>query len=132
MLVKFTVENYLSFKNRSTIDLTATSLTELRDTNLFETPLKNLTLLKSMVIYGANANGKSNLFKAISFARKFILNSSKDSQADEAIEVQPFCLSTESIEEPSLFELVFIHDDAKYRYGFKVDDEQIHPDRRSD
>lgn len=126
MLVKFTVENYLSFKNRSTIDLTATSLTELRDTNLFETPLKNLTLLKSMVIYGANANGKSNLFKAISFARKFILNSSKDSQADEAIEVQPFCLSTESIEEPSLFELVFIHDGAKYRYGFKVDDEQIH------
>jgi len=126
MLVKFTVENYLSFKNRSTIDLTATSLTELRNTNLFDTPLKNLTLLKSMVIYGANANGKSNLFKAINFARKLILNSSKDSQADEAIEVQPFCLSTESIEEPSLFELVFIHDDSKYRYGFKVDEEQIH------
>ncbi|WP_430411285.1 AAA family ATPase [Kordia sp.] len=126
MLVNFTVENYLSFKNRTTIDLTATSLTELRSSNLFDTPLKNLTLLKSMVIYGANANGKSNLFKAISFARKFILNSSKDSQADEAIEVQPFCLSTESIEEPSLFELVFIHDTAKYRYGFLVDDEQVH------
>ncbi|MEM6685376.1 MAG: ATP-binding protein [Bacteroidota bacterium] len=126
MLVKFTVENYLSFKNRTTIDFTATSLTELRDSNLFQTDLKNVTLLKSMIIYGANSNGKSNLFKAISFARKFILNSSKDSQSDEPIEVQPFCLSTETIENPSFFELVFIHNAAKYRYGFLVDDTEIH------
>ena len=79
MLVKFTVENYLSFKNRTSIDFTATSLTELRDANLYQSPLKNVTLLKSMIIYGANSNGKSNLFKAINFARKFIINSSKDS-----------------------------------------------------
>ncbi|WP_298509225.1 ATP/GTP-binding protein [uncultured Kordia sp.] len=126
MLVKFTVENYLSFKNRTSIDFTATSLTELRDANLYQSPLKNVTLLKSMIIYGANSNGKSNLFKAISFARKFIINSSKDSQSDEAIEVQPFCLSTETIENPSLFELVFIHDAVKYRYGFQVDETEIH------
>ncbi|PTX60159.1 hypothetical protein C8N46_107165 [Kordia periserrulae] len=126
MLVKFTVENYLSFKNRMTIDFTATSLTELRDTNLHQTDLKNVTLLKSMVIYGANSNGKSNLFKAIKFARKFILNSSKDSQSDEPIEVQPFCLSTETLEKPSFFELVFIHEAVKYRYGFLVDDTEIH------
>ncbi|WP_420570907.1 AAA family ATPase [Kordia sp.] len=126
MLVKFTVENYLSFKNRTSIDFTATSLTELRNTNLYDAPLKNLTLLKSMVIYGANSNGKSNLFKAINFARKFTINSSKDSQADEPIEVQPFCLSTETIEKPSFFEFVFIHDAIKYRYGFEVDDTEIH------
>lgn len=126
MLVKFTVENYLSFKNRTSIDLTATSLTELRSNNLLATPLKNLTLLKSMVIYGANSNGKSNLFKAINFARRFILNSSKDSQADEPIEIQTFHLSTETIDEPSFFELIFIHDAVKYRYGFKVDEEHIH------
>lgn len=126
MLVKFTVENYLSFKNRTTIDFTATSLTELRDANLYQTPLKNVTLLKSMIIYGANSNGKSNLFKAIKFARKFILNSSKDSQSDEPIEVQPFCLSTDTIENPSFFELVFIHDAVKYRYGFEVDDTEVH------
>jgi AAA15 family ATPase/GTPase len=125
MLVKFTVENYLSFKNRTSIDFTATSLTELRNANLHQTALKNVTLLKSMIIYGANSNGKSNLFKALNFARKFIINSSKDSQADEPIEVQPFCLSTETIENPSFFELVFIHDTAKYRYGFEVDDTEI-------
>ncbi|WP_046743228.1 AAA family ATPase [Kordia zhangzhouensis] len=126
MLVKFTVENYLSFKNRTTIDLTATSLTELRSTNLYDTPLKNLTLLRSMVIYGANSNGKSNLFKAINFARKLIINSSKDSQSDEPINVQPFSLSTETLENPSFFELVFIHDKIKYRYGFEVDATEIH------
>ncbi|QHI37801.1 hypothetical protein IMCC3317_31840 [Kordia antarctica] len=126
MLVKFTVENYLSFKNRTSIDLTASSLTELRDANLHVSPIKNLTLLKSLIIYGANSNGKSNLFKAINFARTFILNSSKDSQSDEPIEIQPFCLSTESIDKPSFFELVFIHNAVKYRFGFEADATEIH------
>lgn len=126
MLVKFTVENYLSFKKRTSIDLTATSLTELRNDNLHKTPLNNLTLLKSMIIYGANSNGKSNLFKAIQFVRKFILDSSKDTQSDEPIEIEPFRLSVESIDKPSFFELIFVYDSVKYRYGFEADSVKIH------
>ncbi|WP_299364892.1 ATP/GTP-binding protein [Winogradskyella sp.] len=126
MLVKFTVENYLSFKERTSIDLTATSLTHLRNENLQKTQLNNLTLLKSMIIYGANSYGKSNLFKAIKFVRGFILDSSKDSQSDEPINIEPFRLSTETLEKPSFFELVFVHDSVKFRYGFEVDTSIVH------
>lgn len=121
MLVKFTVSNFLSFKESTSIDLTATSLTEYRNDNLIQTQLNDLSLLKSLVIYGANSSGKSNLFKAIQFVRWFILNSSKDFQANEEINVEQFRLSTETIQKPSFFEIEFIDNATRYRYGFEVD-----------
>jgi len=121
MLVKFTVGNFLSFKEKVTIDMNASSLTELRNENILSTSVPNVSLLKSVVAFGANSSGKSNLFKAIKFVKKFIQNSSKDSQADEEIDIEAFRLSTDSIDEPSYFEIEIVFDDTKYRYGFEVD-----------
>ncbi|MDC6364699.1 MULTISPECIES: ATP/GTP-binding protein [Flavobacteriaceae] len=126
MLVKFTLSNFLSFKNETVIDLNASSLSEYRDENIFNLSINNLSLLKSLVIYGANSSGKSNLFKAIKFVRRMILNSSKDSQAEESIKVEPFLLSTENRLKPSYFELEFIAGKKQYRYGFEVDMLKIH------
>lgn len=125
MLVKFTVGNYLSFKERVTIDLTASSLSEYRSENLIPTPLNELHLLKSLVIYGLNSSGKSNLFKAILFTKRFILTSSKDSLANEEIGVEEFKLSTESIGRPSYFEIEITLASTKYRYGFEVDRKKV-------
>ncbi|NNE77579.1 MAG: ATP-binding protein [Pricia sp.] len=125
MLVKFTVGNYLSFKDRVSIDFNATSLTEYRSNNIMSIPASNINLLKSVILFGANSSGKSNLFKAIKFVRRFIQGSSKDSQADEKINVEPFRLSTESLDKPSYFEIEFILDGKKYRYGFEVDDKIV-------
>ncbi len=126
MLVKFTINNFLSFKNETVIDLNATSLSEYREENIFNLAINNLSLLKSLVIYGANSSGKSNLFKAIKFVRRMILNSSKDSQAEESIKVEPYLLSTENRLKPSYFEIEFIADKKQYRYGFEVDVNKIH------
>jgi AAA15 family ATPase/GTPase len=126
MLVKFTVGNFLSFKENSTIDLNASSLTELRSDNILSTSVSNVSLLKSVVAYGANSSGKSNLFKAIKFVKKFIQNSSKDSQADEEINIEPFRLSTDTLNKPSYFEIEIVFDGAKYRYGFQVDKKKVH------
>lgn len=126
MLVKFTVGNFLSFKERVSISLAATSLTEYRTDNIFQSPINDLSLLKSLIVYGANSSGKSNLFKALGFIKRFILNSSKDSISGEEIMVERFKLSTETISKPSLFELEFIIDDTKYRYGFEVDSSKVH------
>lgn len=126
MLVKFTVGNYLSFKEKVTMDLNVSSLTELRNDNILSTSASNVNLLKSVVAYGANSSGKSNLFKAIKFTKKFIKNSSKDSQVDEHIDIEPFRLSTETLNKPSHFELEVVFDGAKYRYGFEVDTQIVH------
>ena len=118
MLLEFSVKNFLSFKDETTLSLIASNITEL-DENIIDTE-SGLNILKSAAIYGANASGKSNLLQSISFLRGFVLNSSKDSQAGEKIPVIPFLLDKQTINQPSYFEVVFLINDIRYRYGFEV------------
>jgi hypothetical protein len=84
-----------------------------------------LTLLTSAAIYGANASGKSNVVRALSFMRQLVLSSAKESQVGEPLAVEPFRLSTETENAPSFFEVVFLIDGTQYRYGFEVDFTQV-------
>jgi hypothetical protein len=81
--------------------------------------------LKSAVIYGANGSGKSNLLSAIGFYRRFILSSSNDRQTDDEIMTIPFLLSTETETTASSFEMVFIIDTIRFRYGFEATKESV-------
>jgi uncharacterized protein len=124
MLVEFKIGNCLSFKDVVTFSMVAATIKEHQDSHVFKT--KNFPLLKNAVMYGANASGKTNLMKALAFMRTFVINSAKESQAEERIEVNPFKLSTETEGKPSFFEITFIHEDIGYRYGFEVDQKCVH------
>ena len=82
--------------------------------------IDKLRLLKSCVIYGANASGKSKFIEALVFMKKFVITSSKDSQKGDKIAVEPFKLNSVSEKEPSEFEVIFTHKNILYRYGFEV------------
>lgn len=84
-----------------------------------------LKLLKTAAIYGANASGKSNLARALSFMKWFMVNSSKETQSTDNINVEPFRLSTETEGKPSHFELAFLMNGQKYRYGFEANQERV-------
>ncbi|MCB9292559.1 MAG: ATP-binding protein [Lewinellaceae bacterium] len=122
MLQEFTVGNYLSFKNPVTLDLSTAGITEYPE-NVFEAGKKKL--LKGAVVYGANSSGKTNLLRAMSKMRHFVLNSSKRSSQDE-IGVLPFLLNPETERSPSFFEVLFFLDGKRYRYGFEVSQEKVH------
>lgn len=96
----------------------------LDDNNVFAVDT-DLKLLKSAAIYGANASGKSNLAKALSFMKWFMINSFKETQSTEKINVERFRLSTETEKEPSFFEIVFLMDGQKYRYGFEATQDKV-------
>lgn len=123
MLIQFSVENFKSFKDEAVLSMVAASITENKDHVINKI---NPPLLKSAVVYGANASGKSNLVKAMQFMKGFILSSSKETQATESIPFSPFRLNTETEHNPSIFEIVFIHDGIRYRYGFAVDAKKVH------
>lgn len=123
MLLEFSVSNFLSFKAKTTLSLVATSIREHADTNIFSTERRDL--LKGAVIYGANASGKSNFIRAMSTMRRLVIQSFEQSSTD-VLDVTPFLLSTENEKTPSLFEAIFIIDNIQYRYGFEVDDKQVH------
>lgn len=80
----------------------------------------DLKLLKSAAIYGANASGKSNLAEALTFMRWFMVNSSKETQSTDEIGVENFKLSTETEAAPSFFEIVFLLNQQKFKYGFEA------------
>lgn len=128
MLVEFSVGNYRSFKEPVTFSMVAANLVakdkKLDENNVFAVD-DELKLLKSAVVYGANASGKSNLAKALIFMKWFMVNSSRETQSTDAINVEPFRLNTDTENEPSYFELVFLMDGKRYRYGFEADNRQI-------
>ena len=128
MLIGFSVGNYKSFKETVTLSMVASLIMEddreLDENNLFQIN-DRLKLLKSAAIYGANASGKSNLVAAVNFMKWFVLNSSKETQVSEAIDIEAFRLSTETEKEPSFFEIVFLLEGKKFRYGFEINTEQV-------
>ncbi|WP_414527190.1 AAA family ATPase [Nodularia chucula] len=128
MLIEFSIGNYRSFKDKVTFSMVAANIVakdkEVDDNNTFAVD-DELTLLKSAAIYGANASGKSNLAKAIDFMKWFMINSSKETQSTEKIGIEPFRLSTETQNQPSCFEIVFLLDGQKYRYGFEATQERV-------
>ncbi|MDR1896526.1 MAG: ATP-binding protein [Prevotellaceae bacterium] len=129
MIAEFTVQNYRSFKGKHIFSLISTKNKELSESNTFEMGDK-LRFLKTAVIYGANASGKSNFFRALSFYRNFAVFSGPRKQVGDTIEVDAFYFSKQTEYEPSSFELVFFmkNDEGKnirYRYGFSVTQEEV-------
>lgn len=104
--------------------LEAASIKDYSESNVFKDPISNLRLLKGAVLYGSNSAGKSNLIKALHFVKNFILDSAKDLQAIEEVEL--FKLSTTTSKRPSFFELNFIASQTQYRLGFELDKSRIH------
>ena len=123
MLIEFSVENFLSFKDLTTISMVgAKSFKEHVETHTTEIDDK-LTLLKSAIIYGNNASGKSNLLEAMGFMKAIILNSFRDALIDndeKRFPLKKFILNSDTINNPSFFEVNFIQNNRKYRYGFKI------------
>lgn len=128
MIIQFSVANFLSFKEQATLSLVASALKEsqfLEDDVLFDVNGANISLLKSAVIYGANASGKSNLIKALDFFKWYVINSSKGVQSSEKIQIENFRLNQETEREPSFFEVIFTDADVQYRYGFEIDSTKV-------
>lgn len=128
MIVQFTFKNFKSFKDEAKLSFIASNYDKStrEEENTISIEKFGLKLLKSAIIYGANASGKTKIIEALSFMRHFILNSSKESQIDEPIGTEPFLLSSESFKEPTSFEIIFIYRKVMYRYGFEADSEKIY------
>jgi len=123
MLVEFSVENYLSFKNKVTFSMLASDDKEHEDTNII-TLNDGKRLLKSAVIYGANASGKSNLIKAIGFMSSFVYLS-QERKPDEPITIEPFVLDNSCKNNPSKFDVIFYKDGIKYAYGLTLTSKDV-------
>lgn len=123
MFLEFSVANFRSFKDRATLSMEATTDDWLEETHVANVGGRRLA--RTVAVYGANAGGKSNLLLAMSTFREFLKNSSKNTQLGDRIPVIPFRLHTETERAPSHFEVVFVIDGTRYRYGFEATTEAV-------
>ena len=124
MLIQFNFKNYKSFRDETTIDLSATKITEF---NNRITKVGKERILPVAAIYGANASGKSNVYSAFEFMTEYVKNSlhfGDDAQRFDENRPIPFLFDTESEIAESSFEVYFtIPNDLKektYNYGFCI------------
>ena len=86
-------------------------------------------LLKTAVVYGANASGKTKLFDAFNFLKTFLSPPTRDNRVPLLdywkTKYDAFRLNTSSQEASSFFEAVIVIDGVQYRYGVELNDKEV-------
>ena len=125
MIVKFTVGNFLSFKDKTSMSFSAKKGLKGHPEALFNNK-KGDKFIKTTAIYGANASGKSNLIKAIRFFKYFVTEFRPNLEGEVKIPlVTEFLLDDSTKENPSFFEVEIAIDEEVYLYGFEVSKKEI-------
>lgn len=123
MLIEFSVKNFLSFKDKITLSMEKGNGEE-NISNIIKNDITDL--LRTSVIYGANASGKSNVIKAFTCAIILVRTSNLMIPGGKLDLVKPFLLDDISRNKPSEFEFIFITNNIKYRYYFSADENKIY------
>lgn len=127
MLIEFRVGNFRSFNELQSLNMTAGSGSEVPDDNTFTVrAAKEHELLRAAAIYGPNASGKSNFIRALEVMEQIVRESASGQQRGDKLPVVPFRLSKDTELKPSEFDVVFIADNVRYRYGFTATQERVH------
>lgn len=116
MIVNFTIQNFGSIKDKQELSFEATNSTDLENHYVVE-PVKGIRLLKLILIYGANASGKTTVLKALEFLKDIVLD--PHDKKTEKFDLHPFLFDELTPQENTILSLEFIHN--KIKYGYEVE-----------
>ena len=122
MLLELRIKNYKCFKDEQVFSFVASN-----DKSLPENVIENgkLRVLRTAVLYGANASGKSTVMQALKVIRDSIVHSASVEPGRRTAAV-PFLLDSEATEKPSSFEVTFLLEGVRYQYGFSATPAKYH------
>lgn len=118
MLIQFSAENFLSFRDRVSLSLLASSDREHPENTI---RYGGSPYLKSSVLYGANGSGKSNLLRAFAFLADYV-QTSHARMPDAGTGRRCFAHDPSAAARPSSFEVLFTANGIRCAYGFSVSD----------
>lgn len=129
MLLYFKVKNSRSFEDEAELSMIA-SEADKNATNSIYNEKYNINILKTALIYGANASGKSNLLKAFYDAVHIILNSFKYTKnRKKQLRYFPNKTNYKNINQPTFYIFGFLIDNIQYEYSFSNTAEHIESER---
>jgi uncharacterized protein len=130
MLLQITIGNFKSFQEPATLSMVAAKDRASKDPKRIDQEnvargQNGFDVLKTAVIYGANASGKSNFIAGIGFMRDMVLGSTEAKNPLTNTPARHFRLREGFEQQPSHFEVVFLSQGTRYRYGFEVDAKHV-------
>lgn len=123
MLLAFRFSNHLSIKDEQEISLVASSLKDNTESVINIPNIHETGCLSSIVLYGANAAGKSNVIAALKRMQHEVMLSHITRGPSAPIDRSVFALDGESSKQPSSFEVDFIVNKVRYQYGYRCNSE---------
>lgn len=116
MIVRFSLGNWMSFKDWVTFSMIA-SQERQHGERVPRIGKYHTRILPVAGLYGGNASGKSNFFKALDFVKNFVV---KGTRPDSPIEVEPFRLDPSGTNQPTRFSCELLIDETIYEFSFAV------------
>lgn len=119
VIVDFTVKNFRSVKETQTLSMLAAKQKEEHGNNVtVPTKEENISILKSSVLFGANASGKTNIIRALEAFRDFVVDSTRLRIGEHIPFYEPFELDKNYQDAPVSFELEFYgKENVRYKYA---------------
>lgn len=126
MLIEFRVKNFRSFRDEQVLSLAASSDKELIELNVTDREVKGSPrVLRSAVVFGPNAGGKSNLLKALQLLKGLVLFWQEQGVAERRMLHEPFLFDREAPQQPTEFEITFLLQGVRHQYGLVVSKERV-------
>ena len=122
MLLRFGGQNIRSIRDKQELSFVASALDDT-PAGLIDCPAAGTRLLPAVVVYGANASGKSNLVKALRWMRQAVLFSHTHFDAAGGVPRQPFALDPTGRSAPTACDVDFAIDGVRYHYGIESSDQ---------
>ncbi len=110
-IIEFSVENFKIFKKKTTFSMLTKKSKQSFSKN-------DYNLLRTSLIYGPNASGKTSILEALGILREVILTSTNVSE-DSYLPHFPFMLS-DTEDKPTFYEIVFSIKNKIFRYNFSI------------
>ncbi|MBE6580163.1 MAG: ATP-binding protein [Ruminococcaceae bacterium] len=113
LLIRFSVENFLSFGEKIEFSMVASKMTRHHNHVI---NCKDKRILKGAYIFGANASGKTNLIKAIAFANSIVTQGLENISLDKKF----FRIDPSYKNRPGVFQFDIYTNGEFYSYGFAL------------
>ena len=125
MIISFSVENWMSFRDPTTFSMVA-SRERQHGERVPKLGKYQTRVLPIAAIYGGNASGKTNFFKALSFAKTLVVEGTRP---DSLISIETFRLDAEGRSRPSRFAFELLIDEIIYDFSFAVTQKEVLEER---
>lgn len=113
MLLDFTIENWKSYRNPASLNMTSSKERQHGETLAKLPHFRSKKALPIAAIYGGNASGKTGIFQGITALRHMVI---RDVGINNLLPIEPFMLEPEFISKPTVFDITFLAGNSIYRY----------------